>query len=152
MNSLVNQASQRTFGIARSGIRLGERLGRRVLSDAFGLVERVRHLRQEPKVGMDDVTLARKVESEVFRAADSPKGDVDVNVVDGIVYLHGQVRQPEQIKEIETRTRRVPEVVGVENLMHLPGTPAPTRADAPRSQQRSGTPHQCGLSRAAQRS
>jgi hypothetical protein len=142
MNSLVKQATQRTFGIARTGIRLGELLGRRMVGDAFGLVQRARHLRQQPKVGMDDVTLARKVESELFRAADSPKGDVDVNVVDGVVYLHGQVRQPEQIKEIETRTRRVPEVVGVENLLHLPGTPAPTRADAPRAQQRSGTPRQ----------
>jgi hypothetical protein len=93
---------------------------------------------------MDDVTLARKVETEVFRAAGSPKGDVDVNVVDGVVYLHGQVRQPEQIREIESRTRRVPEVVAVENLLHLPGTPAPTRADAPRSQQRSGTARRTG--------
>jgi osmotically-inducible protein OsmY len=151
MNSLVNEATQRTVGIARSGVRLGERLGRRVVSEAFGLVERVRHLRQEPKVGMDDVTLARKVESEVFRAADSPKGDVDVNVVEGVVYLRGQVRQPEQIKAIEARTRRVPEVVGVENLLHLPGTPAPTRADAPRAQQRSGTPRKSGSPRAAQR-
>ena len=96
----------------------------------------------------DDVTLARKVETEVFRAADSPKGDVDVNVVDGVVYLHGQVKQPEQINEIETRARRVPEVAGVENLLHLPGTPAPTRADAPRSQQRSGSPRRSGQLRA----
>jgi BON domain len=152
MSSLVKQGTQRTFGIARSGLGVGERLGRRVISDVFGLVQRVRHLRQEPKVGMDDVTLARKVESEVFRAADSPKGDVDVNVVAGVVYLHGQLRQPEQIKEIETRTRRVPEVVGVENLLHLPGTPAPTRADAPPSQQRSGTPRGSGRPQAVQRS
>jgi osmotically-inducible protein OsmY len=152
MNALVKQATQWSFGIARGGIRLGERLGRRVVSDAFGLAERVRHLRQELKLGMDDVTLARKVESEVFRAADSPEGDVDVNVVDGVVYLHGQVRQPEQIREIETRTRRVPEVIGVENLLHLPGTPAPTRADAPRARRRSGTPRQSGRPRAAQHS
>jgi hypothetical protein len=152
MNSLVTQATQRTFGIARSGVRLGERLGRRVVSDTFGFVERVRHVRQEPKVGMDDVTLARKVETEVFRGPDSPKGDVDVNVVEGVVYLHGEVKQPEQIKDIEARTRRVPEVVDVENLLHLPGTPAPTRADAPRSQQRSGTPRRRERPQAAQRS
>jgi hypothetical protein len=149
MNSLVRQATQRTSGIARRGLRLSARLGRRVASDAFGLVQRARHLRSEPKVEMDDVTLARKVETEVFRAADSPKGDIDVNVVDGIVYLHGQVKQPAQIKEVEARTRRVPEVVGVENLLHLPGTPAASRADAPRSQQRSGTPRR---QQAAQRS
>lgn len=152
MNSLLKQATQRTLGIARSGLRLSERLGRRVVSDAFGLVQRTRHLRSEPKVGMDDVTLARKVESEIFRDADSPKGDVDVNVVDGVVYLRGQVKQPEQIKSIETRTRRVPEVIEVENLLHLPGTPAPTRADAPRSQQRPGGSRRSGRPQAAQKS
>ncbi len=148
MNSLVNQATQRTLGVTRGGLRVSQRLGRRVASDAFGLVQQARHLRREPKVGMDDVTLARKVETEVFRADDSPKGDVDVNVVDGVVYLHGQVKQPEHVKEIETRVRRVPEVAGVENLLHLPGTPAPTRADAPRSQQRSGSPRRGGQTRA----
>jgi osmotically-inducible protein OsmY len=152
MNSLVKQATRRTLRIALSGLRVGERLSRRVASDTFGLVQRVRHLRQEPKVGMDDVTLARKVETEVFRDAAAPKGDVDVNVVDRIVYLHGQVKRPEEIKEIEARTRRVPEVAGVENLLHLPGTPAPTRADAPRSQQRSGTPRRSRRPRAGQRS
>jgi BON domain len=152
MNSLLKQATQRTLGIARGGLRVSERLGRRVASDAFGLVQRTGHLRREPKVGMDDVTLARKVETEIFRDADSPKGDVDVNVVDRVVYLHGQVKQPEQIKSIETRAGRVPEVAGVENLLHLPGTAAPTRADAPRSQQRTGTPRRSESAPAARRS
>jgi hypothetical protein len=152
MNSVLKQATQRTLGIARRGLRVSERLGRRVVSDAFGLVQRTRRVRPQPKVGMDDVTLARKVETEVFRDADSPKGDVDVNVVDGVVYLHGQVRQPEQIKKIETRARRVPEVARVDNLLHVPGTPAPSRADAPRSQQRSEAPRRSGRPQATQRS
>ena len=49
-------------------------------------------------------------------------------------------------QELETRLQplyqalRIPEVKGVENLLHLRKTPAPTRADTPRSQRRSGTP------------
>jgi hypothetical protein len=86
---------------------------------------------------MDDVTLARKVETEIFRGADSPKGTVDVNVVDGVVWLRGQVERPERIKRLEAQVASIPEVRGVENLLHLPKTPAPTRADTPRLQQRS---------------
>jgi BON domain len=130
------QIMQRTFGIARRTSGRAARLGRRAASQGFGLVARVRHLRPSPKPGMDDVTLARKVETEIFRGADSPKGTVDVNVVDGVVWLRGQVKRPEEIKRLETRVASIPEVRGVENLLHLPKTPAPTRADTPRPQQR----------------
>ena len=39
----------------------------------------------------DDNTLKSKVESEIFRDVDAPKGSVDVSVVNGIVELRGQV-------------------------------------------------------------
>jgi osmotically-inducible protein OsmY len=76
---------------------------------------------------MDDVTLARKVESIVFRPEGAPRGSVDVNVADGVVYLHGQVKRPEQIKALEKAVLDVPEVKDVENLLHLPKTPAKSR-------------------------
>jgi hypothetical protein len=107
-----------------------------LVSDAFGMVQRIRHSRSAPKAGMDDVTLARKVETVIFRGPDSPKSTVDVNVVDGVVWLRGQVKRPEQIRSLEREAWAVPEVRGVENLVHLPNTPAPTRADTPRRQQR----------------
>src|ERR687884_1232007 len=37
----------------------------------------------------DDVTLARKVETEIFRDSSAPKGDVSVDVQAGVVYLRG---------------------------------------------------------------
>jgi osmotically-inducible protein OsmY len=122
-----NQILQRAGGLARRATRQGERLGRRTASDAYGLFQRARHLRSRPKPDMDDVTLARKVETEIFRAADSPKATVNVNVVDGVVELRGQVKRPEQIKDLERQAAAIPEVKGVENLLHLPKTPAPTR-------------------------
>jgi hypothetical protein len=132
------------MGIVRRSLRISERLTRRVASDTFGAAQRLTHIRPAPKRGMDDVTLANKVETELFRPVDAPKGSVNVNAVDGVVYLRGEVKRPEQINELERRTRRIPEVRDVENLLHLRKTPAPTRADTPRSQQRTGTPRRTG--------
>jgi hypothetical protein len=91
--------------------------------------------RAKPKP-LDDATITDKVETILFRDDDVDKGKIDVNTADGIVYLRGQAKTPEQIKALETQTREIPEVKGVENLLHLPKTPAPTRADTPRTQQK----------------
>jgi hypothetical protein len=86
---------------------------------------------------LDDATITDKVETILFRDDDVDKGKIDVNTADGVVYLRGQAKTPEQIKALEQQTREIPEVKGVENLLHLPKTPAPTRADTPRTQQKS---------------
>lgn len=132
----TNRIFQQGAGIARRSLRITERLSRRVISDTFGFVQRARHLRATPKPGMDDVTLTRKVETKLFRGANAPKSTVNVNVVDGVVWLRGEVKRPEQVRELERKARSVPEVRGVENLLHLRKTPAPTRADTPARQQR----------------
>jgi osmotically-inducible protein OsmY len=73
----------------------------------------------------DDVTLARKVETEIFRPADAPKGDVSVDVQAGIVYLRGTVADDAWIERLAEGARKVDGVQGVKNLLHRPGTPAP---------------------------
>jgi osmotically-inducible protein OsmY len=73
----------------------------------------------------DDVTLAHKVESIVFRDPRFPKGQINVNAEDGEVFLRGQVDDPELVRELERSVSQVPGVRRVENLLHLPGTPAP---------------------------
>jgi hypothetical protein len=73
----------------------------------------------------DDNTLKSKVETEIFRDADAPKGSVDVSVVNGVVELRGQVDDPAQSEALEMKTRMVSGVREVRNLLHLPGeTPA----------------------------
>ncbi|HYZ92880.1 MAG TPA: BON domain-containing protein [Actinomycetota bacterium] len=74
----------------------------------------------------NDPTLAQKIQSEVLR--DFPKGKINVNVEEGYVVLRGELEQPDQIKALEAAVANVPGVVGVENLTHLPGTPAPGRS------------------------
>jgi osmotically-inducible protein OsmY len=79
---------------------------------------------------LNDPALARKVESEVFRDKDIPKGHVNVNVEYGVVYLRGEMPDRELMDELVARTRRVDGVRGVENLTHLPNEPAPAKDEA----------------------
>jgi osmotically-inducible protein OsmY len=72
----------------------------------------------------DDTTLAHRVESEIFRAADAPKGKVSVNAADGVVELRGEVEEA-QIGRLGKAARDVGGVREVHNLLHAPGTPAP---------------------------
>jgi osmotically-inducible protein OsmY len=67
--------------------------------------------------GYDDVTLARKVESELFRPADVPKGAISVNVNDGVVELRGELADQEQIDELGDTARKIDGVKDVRNLL-----------------------------------
>lgn len=125
-----------TTGLAQGTARQTERLARTIAGGAVGIFNEARRGGSAPKPDMDDITLARKVETEIFRPRGAPKGSVDVNVVEGVVYLRGEVKRPAQIKTLEARVREIPEVRGVENLLHLPKTPSPTRADSPRRVQK----------------
>jgi osmotically-inducible protein OsmY len=69
----------------------------------------------------DDVTLVRKVETEIFRDADAPKGAVNVSAVNGIVELRGQLDDRAQIEALEAKARKVTGVRDVRNMLHLPG-------------------------------
>jgi osmotically-inducible protein OsmY len=108
--------------------RRGARLARGIKSEAYGISQKVQHLQEEPKPQPDDATLAHKVETEIFRDADVPKGQINVNAENGVVFLRGEVEQPELIQDLEKKTRKVQGVIDVENLLHVPGQEAPTKA------------------------
>jgi osmotically-inducible protein OsmY len=76
---------------------------------------------------LNDPALARKVESEIFRDADIPKGDISVNAEYGVIYLRGQIEDREAMEKVVERARAVDGVRGVENLTHLPTEAAPTK-------------------------
>ena len=126
LNSILN----RTVETVREGVGQATKLGRGAANQGMALGKRFANRNPQPKDGMDDVTLARKVETEIFRPQGAPKGKVDVNAVEGVVWLRGEVKNQAQSKKIETQVRAIPEVRGVENLLHLPKTPAPSRTRA----------------------
>lgn len=94
-----------------------------------------RRASRQPKP-LDDVTITRKVETETFRLPGVDKGKISVNTAEGVVWLRGEAKNPDQIKELEAAAAAIPEVKRVENLLHLPKTPAPTRTDTPASQRK----------------
>jgi len=104
------------------------RLGRIAKSQAFDVKQKVKDLKEADKAQPDDVTLARKVETEIFRDAEVPKGQINVNAENGVVVLRGEVDEPELIRDLEEKTRNVQGVQEVENLLHTPGTPVPAKS------------------------
>jgi hypothetical protein len=119
------KAIDRVAGGVRRVSRRTARFGRHMASDARGLARRMT-ARGERRMPETDAALVSRVESEVFGDPDFPKGSVSINAEDGIVVLRGQVEQPEQVRRLEKAVRRIDGVLGVENLLHLPGTPAPS--------------------------
>ena len=92
----------------------------------LALFRQATHMREQSKAQPDDVTLARKVETQIFRDADVPKGKINVNAENGKVVLRGEVEDPSMIEDLEKAARKVLGVREVENLLHAAGSPAPT--------------------------
>ena len=107
----------RLAGLSR---RHGKRMIKSTASQAHALKQKGTHLSEEPKPQPDDVTLARKVETEIFRDADVPKGKINVNAENGKVVLRGEVDSPELIDDLVSKARKVQGVQDVESLLHTP--------------------------------
>jgi osmotically-inducible protein OsmY len=119
-----NVTRDRLMGLAR---HTGERLedqARYATSTAQGLYEKAVHMGGEQGLPADDAALAHKVESEVFRDPNFPKGKININAENGVVVLRGELDRPEEINALEKKVREIPGVYAVENLLHLPDTPA----------------------------
>ena len=114
---------------ALSRLRRGERRAivraRRAESHAVGIARRTISSRRRAEEQPDDLTLAQKVESQLFRRAGVPKGQVSVNAEEGVVFLRGVMERQEDIDRMAEEARRIAGVRAVENLLHTAGTRAP---------------------------
>lgn len=75
----------------------------------------------------DDLTLTDKVQSTIFRAAEAPKGRVNVNAEGGVIYLRGELDGAKQIRDVVAAANRVEGVRRVVSLLHMPAEPAPMK-------------------------
>ncbi|HVH66198.1 MAG TPA: BON domain-containing protein [Candidatus Acidoferrum sp.] len=114
----------------RRGWRELNRLGRYSSSTASALPQRMVSLRSSDRPTPDDGTLKDRIESEVFGDPEFPKGKINLDVKSGVATLRGAVDNAFQIATIERAVYKVPGVLGVENLLHVAGTPAPNKAKA----------------------
>jgi osmotically-inducible protein OsmY len=113
-----NVARDKAMSYAKQGAAEAERKASYAAGQAAGAVQEATPSSKPPaEERLNDPALARKVESEIFREADAPKGAVSVNVEDGVVFLRGEVADDETIRRLAEGAAKVEGVRGVENLL-----------------------------------
>jgi osmotically-inducible protein OsmY len=114
-----HQSRDRALSLARHGTKRARKLVHHATADASGTARRAVHaLRRPADLEVDDATLVDKVESIVFRKHDVPKGQININAENGVVFLRGQVERADLVETLEARVRKVRGVKDVENLLH----------------------------------
>ena len=127
-NARRKEAVDRVGGFARHTRRRAERWLRGVQAQTSGWSQKVTHL-VPARINLDDNTLRDRVESELFRDPEVPKGNLNLDVAGGRVTLRGQLQRPEQIRQVQERVASLPGVREVQSYLHLEGTEAPNKAE-----------------------
>jgi osmotically-inducible protein OsmY len=76
--------------------------------------------REPAEERLNDPALKAKVESEIFRDPEVPKGRVSVSVEEGVVSLRGELEDQATIDALRDAAAKVDGVRGVESLLHTP--------------------------------
>jgi osmotically-inducible protein OsmY len=134
------QARDQLLARARRARRGAGRQGRYMAGSAAGAVKRAASQATPARPAPNDVALARKVESVIFRPEDTPKGRVSVNAENGVVFLRGELERQEQIDMLAAAAQHVDGVREVRNLLHLPGAPALSKEGGPARLKREAAP------------
>lgn len=114
-------AADRARSEAREGAAAVAGAARAAKAETEGAAEKAKAATREQSAPETDQTLKAKLESEVFRDAEAPKGQVSVDVVDGVVTLRGEVEDEKWRKKLEKDAAKVAGVTGVKSLLHAPG-------------------------------
>ena len=122
------RAVERSTHIARTAEHRARRQARYIEHTLRG---RLRHLTagDVPRYA-EDRTLLDRVESELFADRSIPHGKITFEVEGTTVILRGELASAEEMRRIEAAVREIPGVSGVTSLFHMPGTPAPNKAEA----------------------
>ena len=123
-----NQTADRIAGLIRRAGRRAGRGYRYLRGTAAGIGERLANRPEARDTWMNDETLAHKVESELFRDPEIPKGSMNVNAEHGTVILRGTVASQDQIERIMVATMAIDGVQAVRSLMRTPADP-PVKGD-----------------------
>ena len=107
--------------------------------ETYGSVRSAASAIAPDRTSASDETLKEKIESEVLRRDEWPKGQLNVDVVDGLVTLRGELDNEDLRTELEQQVRKVSGVIEVENLVHLPSKPAPNKAAALKTSRKAET-------------
>lgn len=108
--------------IRRTG-RQSARVMRSARATASGGLAAAKHSGARGEEFPDDITLASKVETTLFRDPSVPKGSINVNVERGVVVLRGEVPDTAMRDRLATEAGQINGVWSVHNLLHLEGEP-----------------------------
>jgi osmotically-inducible protein OsmY len=114
-------ARERGMASVRRRSRAAVRRARYLEGVAEGVAHRAAYAvpgRNGEREPLDDVSLARKVESVAFREAGVSKAHVSVNAEKGIVYLRGRLESEREIEDLVRAAAAVEGVARVENMLH----------------------------------
>jgi osmotically-inducible protein OsmY len=115
-----NVTRDRALALVRRGADRTRREAEYRTGQVEGKVEAVKSQARPEKPAANDQALAERVKSEIFQPADAPKGSVNVNVENGVVYLRGEVKRPDEIRKLVDQASGVDGVAAVESLLHTP--------------------------------
>ncbi len=124
----------RTRDQVRAAVHRAERDAERERRYAAGVAEGQKHQGGPAHRPADDRALVDRVRSMLGPAF--PHDRVSIDAVDGTVELRGQLDDRRQITELVDRVRAVPGVKSVNDLLHLPGEPAPNLVAAEEASRR----------------
>jgi hypothetical protein len=80
---------------------------------------------------MNDATLTAKVESELFRDAEVPKGRININAENGTVILRGVAESRDQIEQLLAQTASIAGVRVARSLLRTEDEPVETAIERP---------------------
>jgi hypothetical protein len=80
---------------------------------------------------MDDAAIAARIRMKVLGRPDLETGSLVVDVVQGVAFLRGDLKDRRQIDEVVDLTGAVPGVRKVQNLIHVPESQTISRPAAP---------------------
>jgi len=112
-----HEARDRALAVIRRGADRTRREAEYRTDQVEGKIAEARSEAGPERPAANDQALADRVRSEIFQPADAPKGSVNVNVENGVVYLRGEVEQPDQIRKLVEQAGSVDGVSAVENLL-----------------------------------
>ena len=112
------EVAQRSGAVVRRVRRTAERQAAYAASQANAVKEKAAHLQVEDQNPTPERLKAR-VESELFRDPDIPKGDINVNVERDAVVLRGRVGDERTHERVVSAARRIQGVEHVEDLISV---------------------------------
>jgi osmotically-inducible protein OsmY len=125
---------ERSAAAGRRTVKRARRTAGRNAAYLRGRAHRVGHRLSRSRPPADDRTLVDRVRSEVFGHRRFGRLSVNIDAVDGVVTLRGQVDDQDVIRDLEIAVGKVVGVRRVENLLHTPHTVAPNVVGLQRSE------------------